>query len=82
MDDAGDLHADFRHDPEFFFQFPAHGVARLFAFLDLASGKFPFERHRLVPRPLAGEDEVIFHDQRGYDSFHGRKKPRLLASGF
>jgi hypothetical protein len=23
-----------------------------------------------VPRPLAGEDEVIFHDQRGYDSFH------------
>jgi hypothetical protein len=23
-----------------------------------------------VPRPLAGEDQLIFHDQRGYDSFH------------
>jgi hypothetical protein len=23
-----------------------------------------------MPRPLAGEDEAIFQDQRGYDSFH------------
>jgi hypothetical protein len=70
MDDAGDFRADLRYDPQFFLEFPAHRVARLFAFFDLASGKFPFERHRLVPRPLASEDEVIFQDQRGYDSFH------------
>jgi hypothetical protein len=24
-----------------------------------------------MPRPLASEDEVVFYDQRGYDSFHG-----------
>jgi hypothetical protein len=70
MDDAGDLRADFGSDPQFFLQFPAHRIARLFAFFDLASRKFPFERHRLVPRPLAGEDEAIFQDERGYDSFH------------
>jgi hypothetical protein len=70
MDDAGDFCTDFRHDSEFFLEFPAHGIARLFAFFDFASGKFPFERHGLVPRPLAGEDEVIFQNQSGYDSFH------------
>ena len=71
MNDAGDLGAYLGHDAQFFLQFPAHGSARLLAFFDLASGKFPFERHGLVPRPLAGKDEVVFHDQRGYDSFHG-----------
>jgi hypothetical protein len=70
MDDAGNFYANLRHDPEFFFQFPAHSIARLFAVFDLASRKFPFERHGLVPRPLAGEDQAIFHNQRGYNSFH------------
>jgi len=70
MDDAGDLRADLRYDPQFFFQFPTHRIARLLPFFDLASGEFPLERHRLVPRPLAGEDEAIFQDQRSYDSFH------------
>ena len=62
MDDAGDLRSDFGYDPQFFLQFPAHRIARLFAFFDLASRKFPFEGHRLVPRPLAGKDEAIFQD--------------------
>ena len=70
MDDAGDLRTDLRHDPQFFLKFPAHGIARLFAVFNLAPWKFPFERHRLVSRPLAGEEEAIFQDQRGYDSFH------------
>ncbi len=74
MDDAGDLRADFRHDPQLFLEFPPHRIARLFAVFDLASRKFPFERHRLVPRPLAGEEEVIFQDQRGDDSFHDVQK--------
>jgi hypothetical protein len=71
MNDAGNFYAYLRPDPEFFLQFPPHGIARLFAFFDLASGKLPFQRHGLVPRPLAGEDAVIFQDQRGDDSFHG-----------
>ena len=54
--------SDFRYDPQFFFEFPTHRIARLFAFFDFASRKFPFERHWLMPRPLAGEDEVIFQD--------------------
>ena len=68
---ALDLGADLRHNSQFFLEFTAHGIAGLFAFFDLAAGKFPFKRHDLMPRPLAGEDELIFHDQRGCDSFHG-----------
>src|SRR5208282_883578 len=82
MDDARDLGADLRHDPQFFLQFPAHGIARLFAFFDFAAGKFPFQRHRLVPRPLAGEDEVIFQNQRGDDSFHDVSNAGCLTMAY
>jgi hypothetical protein len=41
MNDARDFHADLRHDPQFFLQFPAHGIARLFAFFDFASREIP-----------------------------------------
>src|SRR3981081_3955332 len=53
MEDAGDLRTDPRPDPQRLLEVPAHRIARLFAFFDLASGEFPWERHRLVPRPLA-----------------------------
>src|ERR1700685_969244 len=74
MHDARNLTADIRFDSEFLLEFATHGIARLFAFLDLASRKLPFEWHRLVPRPLAGEEEIIFHDQRCYHSFHDLHK--------
>ena len=32
MDDARDLRAHLRYDSQLFLQFPAHGIARLFAF--------------------------------------------------
>jgi hypothetical protein len=48
----------------------------LFAVFDFAAGKFPFERHNLVPRPLAGKDEVVFQNQRGYNAFHDFQKRR------
>src|SRR5271154_5724744 len=76
MDQSPDFFADLGSDTEFLFQFPAHRIARLFAIFNLASRKFPFERHRLMPRPLAGEKEIMLDDQRGYDSFHDVQKMR------
>jgi len=35
-----------------------------------------------MPRPLAGEDEVVFQDQCGYDSFMDEEGFWLLVSGY
>lgn len=70
MDDASDLGAHIGDDPELFFQLTPHGIAWLFAIFHLAAGKFPLQRHGLVPRPLAGQNQVVFHNQCGYDPFH------------
>ena len=40
---AGDFVSDNGHDPQFFFQFAAQGVARLFAVFNFSAGKFPFQ---------------------------------------
>ena len=74
MDNTRYLDADFRHDSQFFLKFAAHGIARLFAFLDFSAWELPFQRHHLVARPLASKDKVIFNNQRGCDSFHGGQR--------
>src|ERR1017187_1014326 len=61
--DADDFVADGRLDAEFFLQLAPQGIAGLFALLDLAAGKLPFQRHHLMARPLACEDTVVVHDQ-------------------
>src|SRR5258708_912079 len=67
---ARDLIADRRLDSQFFFQFPAQGVARLFAFFNFSAGKFPFQWHGLVTRALAHQQLAIFFDHGGDDPFH------------
>jgi hypothetical protein len=74
MNQTHNLYADFGHDSQFFFELAAHGITRLFARFDFASGKLPLEGHRLMPSPLAGKDQVVFENQCGYDSFHGDRK--------
>ena len=71
VDDSPHFTANLGDDSQLFFEFAPHGIARLLAFLDFAAGEFPFQRHGLMPRSLAGENPVIFQDQRGNDSFHG-----------
>ena len=46
MTNAGDLITDLGLDSQFFFQFAAQSIARLFAFFDLAAGEFPLEWHQ------------------------------------
>jgi hypothetical protein len=57
-------------DSQFLFQFPSQGIAGLFAFLNLASGKLPLERHGLVPRALAHQQLALLLDHGGDDPFH------------
>src|ERR1035438_4678327 len=61
--DADDFIADGCLDAEFFLQLAPQGIAGLFALLDLAAGKLPFQRHHLMACPLACEDTVLVHDK-------------------
>ena len=70
MVNAGYLVADGGFDPEFFFQFAPHGVARLFAFFDLAAGKLPLQRHYLMACPLASQNLTLVNDKSSNYPFH------------
>src|SRR5947209_17005867 len=58
-------------DAEFFFELAAQGVARLLAFFNLSTGKFPLQRHGLMARALANEQLAIFLDRGCDDALHG-----------
>src|SRR5208283_1449560 len=75
MMNAGDFITDGGFDSEFFFEFAAQGIARLFAFLDLAAGEFPLERHHLMARALACQNPAIVHDQSSNYSLSGHSEP-------
>src|SRR5215469_1762990 len=68
--DARDLFADHGFNAEFFLEFAAKRVSRLFAFLNLASGKLPLQRHGLVARALAHEDLAVSDDEACHDLLH------------
>ncbi len=65
-----DFVSDVRQDSEFFFQFPAQGIARLFALFDLSARELPLQRHGLVPRALAHQQLAVFHDEACDDALH------------
>src|ERR1700680_3625699 len=65
-----DLITDLGMDSQFFFQFPAQGVARLLAIFNFSPREFPLERHGLMPRALADEQLAILFDHGCYDPFH------------
>jgi len=57
--DAGDAHTDGGGDAQFFLELAAKRLFRALSGLDLAAGKLPQERHRLVWAPLADEHLTI-----------------------
>ena len=63
MLDTGNLVADGGRNAELFFQFTAQGVARLLALFNFSAGKFPLQRHRLVPRALAHQQLSLLHNE-------------------
>jgi hypothetical protein len=60
-----DLSADRGADSELFFQFALERRNRLLSFFNLAAGKLPLQRHRLILGALANENSVVAHDQCG-----------------
>ena len=65
MQDLCDLAADLRSDAQFFLQLAAKGFRRRLTRLDLAAGKLPLKRKRLVFRPLTAQNFITTQDKRG-----------------
>src|SRR5258706_6449563 len=64
------LVADAGGDAELFLKFAHERLPRALAALDLAAGKLPFERHRLVLGALADEQLVVAHHERRHHAAH------------
>ena len=69
-----------RSNAKLFIQFAAQGIAWLLAFLNFSAGKFPLQRHGLMPGALANQDSFIFPDKRGNNSFHVSSPDSLRPS--
>ena len=63
---AGDRH----FAPELFADFADNGGARFLTGFDLPAGKFPFQGHELVRRPLGDQDAALLFDY-GADDRNG-----------
>src|SRR5437879_5095282 len=82
MANACDFFTDPRINPQLFIEFAAQRVPRLLAFFDLAAGKLPFQRHGLMPRPLAHQNFVILQNQSRNHAFHRRSYSRGKEKSF
>ena len=71
MLNALDLIADGCHDSQLLFQLAPQRITRLFALFNLTPGKFPLQRHGLMPRALAHQKLAVFFDQACDYAFHG-----------
>ena len=58
------LAADFGANSKLLVKFALQGFRRVFSRLDLPAGKLPFQRQRLIFRPLAAQDFVPSHNER------------------
>ena len=56
---------------QFLVEFAGQRLLRALARLDLAPGKLPLQRHRLVGTALANQNFAALHDQRGRNKTKG-----------
>src|SRR6185369_13916200 len=70
--DGRDLGTDRRANSQLLVQFPLQSGHRLLAYFDLAPGKLPLQRHRLVLRPLAYQHLRSIDHQGGDHLLHER----------
>src|SRR5205807_8938270 len=82
MANACDFFANQRVNPKLFIEFAAQRVPRLFAFFNFAAGKLPFQRHGLMPRPLAHQNFAILQNQSRNHAFHRRSYSRGKEQSF
>ena len=59
MPDAGDFHAFFQRDTQFFLQFAAQRLFKRFARAHLAAGEFPFQRGSIAAAALADKQAAV-----------------------
>ena len=79
---TGQFVANVGPDSEFFFQFPAQRIPRLFPFLNFSARELPLQGHSLMARTLAHEQLVFLQNQGRDDALHGGEVAcRALATG-
>ena len=76
--DARDRRADGCLDAQLFVQLTGQRLLRAFARLDLAAGKLPLERHRLIRAALTDQNFAVAHNQRRrHEAQRGTGRPRI-----
>ena len=60
---VGNARPNFCVNPQLFLEFASKGLFRTFALFDLAAGKLPLQRHRLIGTALADQDKALANQQ-------------------
>jgi hypothetical protein len=77
--DVGDVGANGCANPQFLIQFAGQRLLRALAGLDLAAGKLPQQRHRLIGTALADQHQAITNDQgRRHKAQRRTGRPRII----
>src|SRR5438067_11910471 len=79
MANARDFRTNRRIDSKFFVKFTNQSINRIFTWLELASGKFSLQRHRLIFGALANQELALASNQRSTPLPDFR--PRRVACG-